>query len=429
MSTRDRTIPRELYTSITAWQTRVLRLHSGQGGDPLQADLLVAGLLHDEGVVLGWNEGSPVFYDAISYSWGTGTPTEVIVVNGLECLINECLAGALRRFRRASDARYLWADALCINQADTKEKSVQVRNMLTIYRRATSVLAWLGETSESIAEAIWRFLNDMPDDPAAPGSSKAADEADLQDQLLYESLAEVALRPWARRAWIQQEVFAARTLTVYCGDCQMTLEQYWNMVDWLSNSPIKRRSVELGRQFTVLAALNPAVDRMLTLESTRLQVTQGIDKASIGPAFDRILLEYVLLRAAYLEATDPRDLIHALLNLTHHPVIAAMDEASPASDSAISIDYSMSVSRTYQRVTKSILNRDRSLRVLINVSRGGNSRLGCTLPTWVVDWTSSRPPPTTSNWEIERFVELAPQTHNDTDTLTLAPSGLVTSCL
>jgi hypothetical protein len=40
--------------------------------------------------------------------------------------------------------RLIWADAVCINQADDEEKSWQVRMMGDVYRNADRVLIWLG---------------------------------------------------------------------------------------------------------------------------------------------------------------------------------------------------------------------------------------------------------------------------------------------
>ena len=64
-----------IYTRIEKWQTRVLRLHSGSYGEPLEADLLVANLVAlDSGLVLHGEE-KLVEYDAVSYTWGSGALT------------------------------------------------------------------------------------------------------------------------------------------------------------------------------------------------------------------------------------------------------------------------------------------------------------------------------------------------------------------
>lgn len=40
---------------------------------------------------------------------------------------------------------YIWIDAICINQEDLEERSIQVARMYSIYDNAQSVLIWLGE--------------------------------------------------------------------------------------------------------------------------------------------------------------------------------------------------------------------------------------------------------------------------------------------
>lgn len=41
--------------------------------------------------------------------------------------------------------KYLWIDAICINQSDVSERSAQVLFMNFIYRYASKVLVWVGE--------------------------------------------------------------------------------------------------------------------------------------------------------------------------------------------------------------------------------------------------------------------------------------------
>lgn len=44
-------------------------------------------------------------------------------------------------------SRYLWIDAICINQDDIAEKNSQVAMMAEIYKKATRVNIWLGESN------------------------------------------------------------------------------------------------------------------------------------------------------------------------------------------------------------------------------------------------------------------------------------------
>ena len=61
---------------------------------------------------------------------------------------------ALRRMRRLDVAVLLWVDQICINQDDLQEKNQQVAMMGTIYQRAWTTLAWLGEDADNSSDAL-----------------------------------------------------------------------------------------------------------------------------------------------------------------------------------------------------------------------------------------------------------------------------------
>jgi hypothetical protein len=65
--------------------------------------------------------------------------------------ITQNLYVALQRLRSPNQYPYLWIDALCINQHNLKERSMQGQNMLSIYKKAATVLVWLGECEQDTA--------------------------------------------------------------------------------------------------------------------------------------------------------------------------------------------------------------------------------------------------------------------------------------
>ncbi|KAF1995138.1 HET-domain-containing protein, partial [Amniculicola lignicola CBS 123094] len=83
-------------------------------------------------------------FTALSYTWGP--PGELPVsINRYVFHVGENLHGALAWLRgHRQPNRYLWIDAICINQRDTAEKSQQVAMMGQIYTSAEDVLIWLG---------------------------------------------------------------------------------------------------------------------------------------------------------------------------------------------------------------------------------------------------------------------------------------------
>ncbi|PMD47968.1 HET-domain-containing protein, partial [Hyaloscypha variabilis F] len=92
-------------------------------------------------------------YIALSYVWGTPTPSQTILVNNVSFSITPNLFFALRQICRMPGLGYLhcsfrWIDTLCIYQAGVLERSSQVRIMQDIYKNADIVVSWLGEEAQ-----------------------------------------------------------------------------------------------------------------------------------------------------------------------------------------------------------------------------------------------------------------------------------------
>lgn len=64
---------------------------------------------------------------------------------GFDVQIGVNLECALRHLRQGRDSKLiLWADAICIDQQNLKERSNQVQRMGSIYSKAGEALLWLG---------------------------------------------------------------------------------------------------------------------------------------------------------------------------------------------------------------------------------------------------------------------------------------------
>jgi hypothetical protein len=104
-------------------------------------------------------------YEAISYTWGEPNLTHPLYIEAssrisspnpddttTRLLITENLDVALRRLRLPDKKRRLWADAVCINQSNEKEKATQIPLMVHVFRGAKRVLAWLGHVGQRAGE-------------------------------------------------------------------------------------------------------------------------------------------------------------------------------------------------------------------------------------------------------------------------------------
>lgn len=101
-------------------------------------------------------------YKALSYNWGgfqheprKGVPK--VLVDGHQINLTQNLYSALRHVRRPDQNIFLWADAICVNQDDPREKGHQVKQMGYIYKNAEEVLIWLGPGHEGTDTLLESF--------------------------------------------------------------------------------------------------------------------------------------------------------------------------------------------------------------------------------------------------------------------------------
>lgn len=101
-------------------------------------------------------------YAALSYVWGLPDPdaNTTVVLNGHTVPAQPSLLRALQSFRERGDEGYIWADAICINQADLDEKKTQIGLMGDIYRLAERTVIWLGPSSDD-SEVAMRALEEL----------------------------------------------------------------------------------------------------------------------------------------------------------------------------------------------------------------------------------------------------------------------------
>lgn len=85
---------------------------------------------------------------ALSYVWGKQTADQKILLNEQEFLVTPNLLAALKAIHKnvnPGDDIWIWVDAICIDQSNGDEKSVQVPHMGTVYSQASVVMIWFGE--------------------------------------------------------------------------------------------------------------------------------------------------------------------------------------------------------------------------------------------------------------------------------------------
>ena len=132
-------------------------------------------------------------YEALSYVWGGQEKPRSISIDGQDLPVTVNLHEALSHLRDHFFDRIIWADAICIDQTDLKERGHQVQCMAKIYCKANRVIAWLGDAaddSDRALEHIYLAAKQTMD----PSSSQAIQQA----------IFAVLQRPWFRRIWVRE---------------------------------------------------------------------------------------------------------------------------------------------------------------------------------------------------------------------------------
>ncbi|ETS78848.1 hypothetical protein PFICI_08701 [Pestalotiopsis fici W106-1] len=183
-------------------------------------------------------------YTALSYCWGDANVTVPIIVDGKNIEVTVNLRDALLQLRIIG-VKQIWADAVCINQKDAQEKSLQVGRMDQVYSNAAQTYTWLGKEGSDRAAAGLMFLGRISsnetvtdsiqhthniDSPArsdhmSEGMGNAgADHNESSACPSFRDLEDLLRRDYWGRRWIIQEVAAAQQVEVACGTVTIDLK-------------------------------------------------------------------------------------------------------------------------------------------------------------------------------------------------------------
>ncbi|KAF2416665.1 heterokaryon incompatibility, partial [Tothia fuscella] len=155
-------------------------------------------------------------YEALSYVWGDDSKPCRIEIDNRALPITRSLFNVLVRVRSTTEVKPLWADGICINQDDNKEKAVQVAMMSELYLYATRVQVHLGPQADG-SEHIPTLLENIDREPTndlwkllCPPNTFPPSDLPQNWHGRWEIVQKFFLRPWFFRAWVIQEAALAR---------------------------------------------------------------------------------------------------------------------------------------------------------------------------------------------------------------------------
>ncbi|KAN0120363.1 Heterokaryon incompatibility protein (HET) domain containing protein [Hyaloscypha variabilis] len=319
----------------------------------------------------------------------------------------------------------LWIDAICIDQANSKEKGTQVALMGEIYSKAAAVIVWLGPDSWWMKTCDWiygvfcdaleayiekrgieRLRNMHPYDGRFQIEIGARPEDGNWKACWHAYIEFCWERRWFTRAWVVQEISLNRNVYVWCQGKYLK----WSRIEWFSS--LLR---ELGWEFEAkpwahwsFGVLDEPVDkqifRMCDIKAVYKDIVQqaedsdsggprDVDRVQRGPVgtsqghstipggHDMATRKTPISPSLHSsDCSDPRDKIYAYLGM--------MQKVLQGKQMPIVPDYSDSytVRTLYKTVGVMLLGKIPRLATLSYAEYGtiGNQTSRC--PSWTPDY-------------------------------------------
>jgi hypothetical protein len=386
------------YTQILTPQTiRLLRIDSRQ--KPASCILKTVKL-----------DDAPPYW-AVSYLWGSEEKPQSLKITsysspdaGYIPITSNCAAAIQTLIPMG--VRYLWIDAVCIDQSNTREKELQVPLMGQIYSQASLVIGHLyTDNIMSVTLLLHRMVQSL-----ANGNKFTTDSGGTF--LIYRTLSEIFSHQYFQRAWIVQEMVLAKSLLLIHGKDCISLDhlitisnasKYRILPDGSHGESLRECFTEMPQgenawklqvwlQFHM--SLTEFKERARVIEKLRLSIG-GKDVSQ------RLTVAQIVDDNLLLQAKNPRDQVYALLGL-------AFDSTVPE----LQPNYSLAVSdkEVFTRISWHYLRDGSHLNLFLSAGLASKmfeperSRTPG-LPSWVYDFASGPThEPRLGNWaaNIER---------------------------
>jgi hypothetical protein len=328
-------------------------------------------------------------YEAVSYTWGRPILKHPLYIDDRTYVsVTQNLDKALRRLRHPATTRVLLADAVCINQVDSDEKSTQIPLMARIFRGASTVLAWLDDGAEEergmvILERLSRYgMSENEGERIADRRLRMNGSHTSEDNVLIHKFLNLA---WFTRLWIIQEIVMNADVVLFCGMSSMTWTRFpvalsnYRYIQTPATRLVDQHKLDALETITKVWAQHNLTDRSQT-------GTRGGQ-----PAEQESIFDLVETFSGY-GCADPRDQIFALYSMTQD--IQSSNYVGDLRCVRMDVDYSSSIRQIYQQFASACIPRSKPVLDAV-LARQYSPRCE-NLPSWVPDWR--KPPSKNLYW-------------------------------
>ncbi|KAI5357723.1 putative heterokaryon incompatibility [Septoria linicola] len=314
-------------------------------------------------------------YTAVSYHWGGAALTEIIYIDGYPLSVTATAFKVLRACRSSSNEQTIWIDAICINQDDLGEKTEQVQHMSDIYSRATRVVLY--PSLDWYARAAAPTLNQLMVAPQAlAGHPRGLQQLVIgkHDSWRKRAVVELLLSEYFRRMWVVQEITAGKNVQLYYGGYYIPWIMFFEFL------VVRVVNSETRDIFSMLSGKNI---QTFQDSSTFLNIyaLHGFWMHKLSQASESIPLDIILLQTSKFHATDPQDLVFALIGISD---CAKTDLLRP--------DYLKSPEQVFVETSRFLLTAQEVCPLHL-LTLGGIGYNACRrpIPSWAMDRSEYRP--------------------------------------
>jgi hypothetical protein len=249
-----------------------------------------------------------------------------ITLNSRPFPVQHNLYLAILHLRSPTHPLALWADAVCINQADTEERNAQVAMMSFIYTRALKVVAWLGIKEYSNQGGLFHSMYTE----WKAGQVRLFGASLASSNILHYSLepdqrtaARIVKNPYWTRLWIVQEVCLPRVIVFVYGS---KIWRYEDLVQWEILKAVRLRP--------------PRTEIAEEVEDDRISAILRLIDTRNTKYTDTMRLESLVEIFAKNKCAEVRDRVYGLLGLANdvYPLPRVDGEVDPTEEYVRSLD-------------------------------------------------------------------------------------------